>query len=106
MKDKIGGTGMTEKQRNMAIGAITFMVGNGYFSDAPETEDALNETIKTLAEMEEELERGKGHWILVKGSNGKDYHKCSECLHTQDITGVKNYCAACGSNNMGEVECE
>lgn len=37
-----------------------------------------------------------GKWILVKGSNGKDYHKCSECLHTQEITGVKNYCAVCG----------
>ena len=36
----------------------------------------------------------KGKWILIKGSNGKDYHKCSECLHTQEITGVKNYCAA------------
>ena len=43
----------------------------------------------------------KGKWILVKGSNGKDYHKCSECLHTQEITGVKNYCAVCGAD-MGE----
>ena len=42
-----------------------------------------------------------GHWILVKGSNGKDYDKCSECLHTQEITGVKNYCAVCGARMKG-----
>ena len=47
-------------------------------------------------------ERKKGKWVLVKGSNGKDYHKCSECLHTQDITGVKNYCAVCGADMIGE----
>ena len=46
----------------------------------------------------------KGHWVLVKGSNGKDYHKCSECLHTQEITGVKNYCAVCGADMRGEEE--
>ena len=49
-----------------------------------------------------EPQQKKGRWILVKGSNGKDYHKCSECLHTQDITGVKNYCAVCGANMRGE----
>lgn len=42
-------------------------------------------------------EQKTGRWMLVKGSNGKDYHKCSECLHTQEITGVKNYCAVCGA---------
>lgn len=47
-------------------------------------------------------ERKNGEWILVKGSNGKDYHKCSECLHTQDITGVKNYCAVCGADMIGD----
>ena len=47
-------------------------------------------------------ERKKGKWILVKGSNGKDYHKCSKCLHTQEITGVKNYCAVCGADMMGD----
>ena len=43
----------------------------------------------------------KGKWILVKGSNGKDYHKCSYCLHTQEITGVKNYCSVCGARMEG-----
>ena len=38
-----------------------------------------------------------GKWIDVKGSNGKDYRKCSECLHTQDITGLLNYCPVCGA---------
>ena len=45
-----------------------------------------------------------GEWILVKGSNGKDYHKCSKCLHTQEITGVKNYCAVCGARMIGGAE--
>lgn len=48
--------------------------------------------------------RPKGEWILVKGSNGKDYHKCSKCLHTQEITGVKNYCAVCGARMESEKE--
>ena len=42
-------------------------------------------------------DRSTGEWILVKGSNGKDYHKCSKCLHIQEITDVKNYCAVCGA---------
>ena len=54
--------------------------------------------------LEAESERKKGKWIPVKGSNGKDYHKCSECLHTQDITGVKNYCAVCGADMIGDAE--
>ena len=43
-----------------------------------------------------------GHWIYCKGSNGKDYRKCSVCLHTQEITGVLNYCPICGAK-MDEV---
>lgn len=38
-----------------------------------------------------------GYWIYIKGSNGKDYRKCSECLHTQEITGLLNYCPVCGA---------
>lgn len=44
-----------------------------------------------------------GHWIYCKGSNGKDYRKCSVCLHTQEITGVLNYCSICGAK-MDEVK--
>lgn len=54
-----------------------------------------------FATAKEVSQRPKGHWVLVKGSNGKDYHKCSECLHTQEITGVKNYCAICGAEMCG-----
>ena len=61
---------------------------------------SLFETIKNLPSAQPE--RKTGTWILVKGSNGKDYHKCSECLHTQEITGVKNYCAVCGAEMRGE----
>lgn len=49
-------------------------------------------------------ERKTGHWILIKGSNGRDYHKCSNCLHEQEITGVKNYCAVCGAKMEGEQD--
>lgn len=38
-----------------------------------------------------------GKWIECKGSDGKDYRKCSECLHTQNITGLLNFCPVCGA---------
>ena len=38
-----------------------------------------------------------GKWIPCKGSNGKDYRKCSRCFHMQDITGLLNYCPICGA---------
>lgn len=46
-----------------------------------------------------------GKWIVCKGSNGKDYRKCSECLDTQEITGLLNYCPVCGAK-MDEDEVE
>lgn len=57
--------------------------------------------IRSIIMSRSSVER-KGTWILIKGSNGKDYHKCSECLHTQEITGVKNYCAVCGARMVSE----
>lgn len=45
-----------------------------------------------------------GEWIYVTGSNGKDYRKCSECLHTQEITGLLNYCPICGAEMKGEED--
>ena len=44
----------------------------------------------------------KGHWIQCKSTNNRDVVKCSNCLHTQEICGVKNYCAVCGADMMGE----
>lgn len=63
--------------------------------------EAIDMAIEALS-----AEAEQGEWILVKGSNGKDYHKCSKCLHTQEITGVKNYCAVCGAKmtNGGDDE--
>lgn len=58
--------------------------------------------LEQLIDAQPTIERKKGKWILVKDSNGKDYHKCSECLHEQNITGVKNYCAVCGADMGGE----
>lgn len=63
----------------------------------------LTDGIKALNKLPSaQPERKTGRWILVKGSNGKDYHKCSECLHTQEITGIKNYCAVCGADMRGK----
>ena len=58
----------------------------------------LQDCIESLPSAEPKI----GEWILVKGSNGKYYHKCSKCLHTQEITGVKNYCAVCGAKMVRE----
>lgn len=72
-----------------------------------ETDRILNHAFEIAASCVYNLpsaERKKGEWLLVKGSNGKDYHKCSQCLHTQEITGVKNYCAVCGAEMRGEEE--
>ena len=49
----------------------------------------------------EALERKRGEWVTVKGSNGKDYRKCTNCLHTQEITGLLNYCPICGAEMRG-----
>jgi hypothetical protein len=45
-----------------------------------------------------------GHWIMTKGINGNDYRKCSNCLHTQPITGLMNYCPICGAKMYGETD--
>lgn len=78
--------------RQAAIDAIISFFG---FSIEDEYGSAVKEVIMKLPSAQPERKTGK--WILVRGSNGKDFHKCSECLHTQDITGVKNYCAICGA---------
>lgn len=71
----------------------------GMMKDAKEVEEAQTMVLEALS-----AESEPGEWILVKGSNGKDYHKCSKCLHTQEITGVKNYCAVCGARMKGGAE--
>lgn len=38
-----------------------------------------------------------GEWIYFKNAYGKDYRKCSNCLHEQEITGLLNYCPICGA---------
>lgn len=90
--------------RQAAIDALLEEVRliDGYYVENDEVinkDDAI-EAIRLLPSAQSE--RNKGKWILVKGSNGKDYHKCSECLHTQDITGVKNYCPVCGADMNGD----
>lgn len=62
------------------------------------------EILLKMAEKALSADVVQGEWILVKGSNGKDYHKCSKCLHTQEITGVKNYCAVCGARMKAGAE--
>jgi hypothetical protein len=95
---------------------------NQLATDCIERQAAIEEVIAWLRDRMENNKNGKpltdrirelpsvtskrkiGKWILAKGSNGKDYHKCSECLHTQEITGVKNYCAVCGADMRGEQD--
>lgn len=50
------------------------------------------------------LEVVHAYWVAIRGTNGKDYHKCSNCLHEQEITGVKNYCQICGARMDGRRE--
>lgn len=69
------------------------------------TDTILNRQGEEIKRLKASAEAEQGEWILVKGSNGKYYHKCSKCLHTQEITGVKNYCAVCGTRmKRGEDE--
>lgn len=74
--------------------------------DGIKSSAVLKQTISDINNMPtvdaEPIRHGK--WIDVKGSNGKDYRKCSECLHTQDITGLLNYCPVCGAKMEGEEE--
>ena len=97
--------------RQVAIDALCAICGDDcdkseFVYNAPQDEQVIlcpeHYCLCTLPSTQ--LERKRGQWILVKGSNGKDYHKCSECLHTQDITGVKNYCPVCGTEMRSELD--
>ena len=94
--------------RQAAIDAMTEFYKDLLGDEEPKLDErtALYVDLKLLVERlpSAQPERKSGKWILVKGSNGKDYHKCSKCLHTQDITGVKNYCAVCGADMRGEQD--
>lgn len=59
--------------------------------------DIATKTLNNLPSAE----RKHGEWVTVKGSNGKDYRKCTNCLHTQEITGLLNYCPICGADMKG-----
>lgn len=73
-------------------------------ADMSEYCDRLWKIAYERGKREASAEAVQGEWIMVKGSNGKDYHKCSKCLHTQEITGVKNYCAVCGARMKGGAD--
>ena len=62
-----------------------------------EPENGCPAFILSPSRAKEVIER-HGKWIPCKGSNGKDYRKCSRCFHMQDITGLLNYCPICGAN--------
>lgn len=75
-----------------------------YVPNEPNADRYYKDALKDVEKMIKELPPEYGYWILIKGSDGKDYHKCSECSHTQEITGIKNYCAVCGAAMRGEAE--
>ena len=99
---------MTDKQINLAIGAITHAE---LVMDFPDTVlDALNSVIAFLATMNEQPERKKGKWIEFDSDEDRyDIIKCSHCKHIftvdsyhwSDIGFVKddfNFCPNCGAD--------
>ena len=38
-----------------------------------------------------------GKWVIVTGSNGKEYMVCTNCRVTQDLTALFAYCPNCGA---------
>lgn len=87
-----------EEAINVIKGARKYLTVGNPIWNVKKVDEAFDMAIEALKG------RPKGEWVLVKGSNGKDYHKCSKCLHTQEITGVKNYCAVCGARMKGGAE--
>ena len=74
---------------------------NGKTVFADTFEKFFNEIIEKAPTVDAEPVR-HGHWIMTKGINGNDYRKCSNCLHTQPITGLMNYCPICGAKMYEE----
>lgn len=89
---------MTDKQINLAIGAITHAE---LVMDYPDVVlDALNSVIAFLATMDEQPERKKGKWELCTDEKlNIDYYKCSECgYEPYRIMDISNFCSNCGAD--------
>ena len=91
--------GITDKQINMAIGAITHMLKKGYYSD--DMEDALNAVIKALqsAQPEQECEKcifkpfKQFQTELIRCKDCKDYQTDWEIPYYPN----RHYCATMDS---------
>ena len=88
---------MTDKQRNMAIGAIIHLMT---IVDLPEEIiDSLNSVVKFLALMDDEKQK-KGKWELHTDERFDiDYYKCSECgYEPYRKMDISNFCPNCGAD--------
>ena len=97
---------MTDKQINLAIGAI---INAELVMDFPDVIlDALNSVIAFLATMDEQPERKKGKWIVTSEFSDCYYAQCNQCNVTQIFYYGKpltNYCPNCGADmREGEKE--
>lgn len=101
---------MTDRQINLAIGAITHAELVMDFPDV--ILDALNSVIAFLATVNEPPERKKGKWDFI----GNQLFKCTSCekVYSQDQfyalqtyysdPEFPNYCPNCGADMRGDSD--
>lgn len=88
---------MTDKQINLAMGAITHAELVMDFPDV--ILDALNSVIAFLATMDEQPERKKGEWIVYTDCEGKGRRiTCDQCSHEEWNWRNLNFCPNCGAD--------
>ena len=92
---------MTDKQRDMAVGAI---IHAEFVMDFPdEILDALNSVILFLTTMDDE-QRKSGHWInegRFANYHGGNVYRCSRCGYRIIGNEPDDFCKYCGSDNRG-----
>lgn len=90
---------MTDRQRDMAIGAIVHAELAMDFPD--EILDALNSVILFLTTMDDE-QRKSGHWInegRFANYHGGNVYRCSRCGNRIVENEPDDFCKYCGSYN-------
>lgn len=57
--------------------------------------------IAKAPEIDPDTLRPKGRWVRGE-TNHHEWMKCSECLHSYDVTGVFSFCPSCGADMREE----
>lgn len=95
---------MTDKQRDMAVGAI---IHAEFVMDFPdEILDALNSVILFLTTMDDEQQK-TGRWInegRFANYHGGNVYRCSQCGNRIVENEPDDFCKYCGSDNRGGKE--